>query len=250
MSRPSGLHHRSWGSSLAVLIVALHPGCSHNPSAPSDGNTTSPARIDVARATDGPLHVSVAQTLQLKAVATYSDGKVGDVTSSALWRSSDPSIAVVGTTGVVQAGKTGAVDVTASVGSVFGVAHVDVGGASGNCAASTLSSYSSSFTALTGIVRFGIVTPFSDCRWTATSDASWLALDHVEGGVFYDPGQSGDGSVFYIAASNNSLLPRTARIAVAFTDGTTLDHRVSQTAATCAYNVDLVEQLLGAAGGT
>ena len=140
---------------------------------------------------------------------------------------------------------------TATIGTVVGAAHVDVAVPASSCAAATLSSYSSSFSAFSGTVRVNVFTPFSDCRWTAKSNAGWLAVDsaNFDGPTFYDPGRSGDGALPFVTAPNNSLSGRTAQLTVTFTDGAMLVHSVSQAAATCSYVVSPTEQSLPSASG-
>ncbi len=92
------------------------------------------------------------------------------------------------------------------------------------------------------VVRINVVTPFSDCRWTAMSDATWLnpgdqSLWETGSGSFYDPGRSGDGGFSFTASANRSLAVRTARIRVTFTDATELVYTLTQGAPTCAITI-------------
>ncbi len=218
---------------VATVAVLVQLACGGSPANPSSSTIT---RIDVSAAAAGALSVAPGQTLQLKAAATYADGSQRDVTGMAVWQSSDPKTAVVGMSGMVTGGLAGAVDVSAVLEGVTGKVHIDVAMPPSNCAAATLSSSSSSFTPFADVVQAQVVTPFSDCRWTATSDAVWLTHGG-SGSTFQDPGRSGNGSIIFNAAVNNTLAARTARIVVTFTDGATLVHTVTQSPPTCVFSL-------------
>src|SRR5438128_1993058 len=97
-----------------LLMGALQIACGGSPSGPStqNGITVSLTRIDITSADGGPLMIEPGQSLQLKALATYSTGEPQDVTSTVVWRSSDPATGVVGVTGLVQAARIGGLDIT------------------------------------------------------------------------------------------------------------------------------------------
>lgn len=77
--------------SLFGLMAVWLSGCG------SDGNdSTYVVRIDV---TPSSATVAKGATLQLQAVATYSDDTTEDVTSQAIWTTSDPNVAAVGNAG-------------------------------------------------------------------------------------------------------------------------------------------------------
>lgn len=216
---------------VAAVAVLAQLACGGSPTNPSGSTIT---RIDVSAAAAGALSVAPGQTLQLKAAATYVDGSQRDVTGMAVWQSSDPKTAVVSMSGMVTGGLAGAVDVSAALEGVTGKARVDVATPPPNCAAATLSSSSSSFTPFADVVQAQVLTPFSNCRWTARSDADWLTHGSP-GSTFQDPGRSGDGWVVFNADVNNTLAARTARIVVTFTDGATLVHTVTQSPPTCVF---------------
>jgi hypothetical protein len=62
----------------------------------------------------GNASLSEGATSQLTATATLSDGSTQNVTSQATWTSSDPTVASVSATGLVNALKIGTADVTAT----------------------------------------------------------------------------------------------------------------------------------------
>ena len=215
----------------AALVAVLAQLACSSPTSPSSSTIT---RLDVSAAAAGALSVAPGQTLQLKAAATFADGSQRDVTGMAVWQSSDPKTAAVSMSGMVTGGLAGAVDVSATLEGVTGKAHIDVATPPSNCAAATLSSSSSSFTPFADVVQAQVLTPFSNCRWTARSDAAWLTHGSP-GSTFQDPGRSGDGWVVFNAAVNNTLAARTGRIVMTFTDGVTLVHTVTQSPPACVF---------------
>ena len=68
----------------------------------------------------------IGATAQLSARATMSTGTTQDVTSQATWQSSNPSIAVVNSTGVVTGMSVGESDISATYQTVRGVLHVSL----------------------------------------------------------------------------------------------------------------------------
>ncbi|HEX9368464.1 MAG TPA: hypothetical protein VF921_17665 [Vicinamibacterales bacterium] len=65
---------------------------------------------------DGPATLAPGTSAQLHAVKGYSDGTAEDVTTQAVWSSSDPSVISVGAAGLAKAIGRGAAQVTAAVG--------------------------------------------------------------------------------------------------------------------------------------
>jgi hypothetical protein len=236
------------GASAAAL--ALQIACGGTPTVPTAPPSSSaqassaPARIDVTRASIGLLSIEAGGTLQLKATAVDGAGGQRDVTGTAVWQSSDPATAVVTSSGVVKGGQPGSAEIAATVEGVTGKVRVDIVGAAEiprNCAAATLSSYETNVSPLENDVNFNVHTPYSDCRWTALDDASWLT---VSGGSepLFDPGRSGNGYLTLLAAANDTLSPRVARVTVTFTDGTTLVHTLTQAAPSCVFTLSPTER--------
>jgi hypothetical protein len=226
---------------VAATACAVQLACGGSPASPSK-QTSIPARIDVVAAASGSIAVAPGATLQLKAVAVDSAGGQTDVTGTATWRSSDPEKAVVTPSGLVKGGKDGTVDVSATLDGITGTAAVAVRPASPSCAAARLGAGSALVTPFNNLVSTSVVTPSSDCRWTAASDSSWLNPGDWTGsetgtGAIYDPGRSGDGTFSYTASANRTLAPRTAHVRVSFTDGTVLEYVVSQAAPTCVITI-------------
>lgn len=88
--------------------------------------TVNPALTSIA-VTPNPGTVSVNTTLQMTAIATYSDGSSQDITSTANWTSSIPTIASISASGgLVMGVSKGTVSIKAASGGVFGLATVNV----------------------------------------------------------------------------------------------------------------------------
>ena len=88
------------------------------------GSSTSPSSLaSIAVTGTAP---AVGAVTQLTAAATLSDGTTEDVTSSATWLSSDPTVAIVSATGAVTGVGPGTTSVFATVGAVTGALQLTV----------------------------------------------------------------------------------------------------------------------------
>ena len=87
--------------------------------------TVSPSLTSIS-VTPNPGTVSVNTTLQMSAIATFSDGSTQDITSTANWTSSIPTIASISASGLVSGVSKGTVSIKAASGGVFGLATVTV----------------------------------------------------------------------------------------------------------------------------
>lgn len=101
--------------------------------AASVSNVTGNATVSVTTAQPVSLSVSasnaslpVGDTLQLSAVAAYTDGSTRDLTGSALWSSSSPNVLSIRGSGLVAGLTVGAATVTASSGGISGEASMAV----------------------------------------------------------------------------------------------------------------------------
>ncbi len=73
------------------------------------------------------LSISLNQTTQqFTAQATFDDGSVGDITSTASWTSSSTSVATISSSGFAQATGTGSTTISASANGVVGTASLTV----------------------------------------------------------------------------------------------------------------------------
>jgi trimeric autotransporter adhesin len=73
------------------------------------------------------LTISLNQTTQqFTAQATFDDGSVGDVTNTASWTSSSPSVATISSSGLAQAASTGSTTISASTDGIVGTTSLTV----------------------------------------------------------------------------------------------------------------------------
>jgi hypothetical protein len=199
--------------------------------------------VQVGAAGNASTMLPPGQTLQLWALAKYSDGTASDVTNLSVWQSSNPVVATVSSEGTLRTAAEGEVDVFAMYQKVQGGLHAVV--RKPGCEATTLSPSSLTFNAFGHYSSWiTVTTPLSDCYWTAQSDASWLKFK-------FDPGRSGSGDFTYEVHENNYPNPRTAHIVVSVTGGTHLTHTVYQEQPlSCSYVVTPTQGSFTANGGS
>ena len=244
----SSLRVRSVLLSAAAACLVLAAGCSGSQAPTAASRAADPTFATVTVGVDGNAAPSLAPGahLQLWAIANYADQSSADVTNTATWQSSTPSIATVSRDGVLTATSEGAVDISAVVGRVSGALHVTI--ERPGCNASTLSPSVVAVNAFEHAVSLTVTTPQSDCRWTASSDADWIRFGANR--TTYDPGQSGSGSLFYNVLANTHPDARTAHVTIAFTSGGELVHSVAQEhPLSCSYVVTPDDARFRAAGG-
>jgi hypothetical protein len=230
--------------------IALTSACSKSPAAPSStgsGDLTAGASIVVGVSGNQAATVAPGDRLQLWAVQKSTDGSSRDITNTAVWQSSDPSVATVSRDGVLNGAAAGAVDVTASAGRVSGLLRVTIQMPA--CGASTLTPVDLTFSAFGRFAQVNVTTPRTDCRWIAKSDADWLRLTGADR-TSQDPGKSGSGVFSYNVQDNNFAQPRAGHITVVFTDGSQAVHSVSQEQPlSCSYVATPDDGYFSAAGG-
>src|SRR6516225_467585 len=95
-------------ASLFAALAAALSSCGRNPSAPTGPSNLVSVKV-VAPATIAP-----GSTVQLAALATYSDGSSKDATAAVQWHSSDTSILTISATGLALGIHVGDVNVTAT----------------------------------------------------------------------------------------------------------------------------------------
>ena len=123
------------GVGLAVLVAcSADKGTSPTAPAPAPGVAVSSVTISNTTKT--------SSTFQLSATARMSDGSTRDVTTSALWQTSNPALATISSSGVLTAVGSGEVEARATYQSVMGTLKLVV----------TAPSAANMFT-LTGVVR-------------------------------------------------------------------------------------------------
>jgi len=111
----------------AGLIAALIMGisaCSTN----ATRTTTAPtaAIVSIVITPENPPNVAVHANLQLKATATYSDGKTVDITNTANWMGFNNTVLTVSSTGLVYGVSAGSAKINATMGTVTSLLPVTV----------------------------------------------------------------------------------------------------------------------------
>jgi Bacterial Ig-like domain (group 2) len=238
-------------TAVGVLVnVMLATGCVKSetlPTSPSPDSAPNAISVAVGVAANAPPTLAPGEHLQLWAVATYSDHSTKDVTNTATWQSSNPSVATISRDGVLTAAVEGSVDVFAAVGHATGSLNATIRRL--GCGASTLSPSTLTFNAFDHSAQLQVRTPQADCRWVAKSDADWIRFDGRDRTTF-DPGQSGVGAFSYAVLANNYPDLRTGHVIVSFTDGSQLLHSVTQEQpVSCSYVVTPDDAYFSAAGG-
>ena len=118
----------------------------------------------------------LGQTTNLTATARYTDNQDEDITTTAIWASDDPSIAVVDSTGEVTATGSGSTNITASIGTVEGSAKF-LGYATADVASLTINAESPTV-AMGAFTRYSVIGTFNDSTIAdLTSAVSWSSSD-------------------------------------------------------------------------
>jgi trimeric autotransporter adhesin len=129
------VRHKIWIFSLCLLLA----GCSGVKSKLSSGGSGSgagsssdsggqlvPASLSGLSVTPSAASIAATSTIALHAMGTYSDGTTKDLSSSAIWTSSDLKVATVSSLGVVTGVAAGAITITAKSGTFSGSASITV----------------------------------------------------------------------------------------------------------------------------
>jgi len=110
----------TFAGAVAVLVC----GCGSKPGTPT--TPTIPKVVSGVAVTGTGATLPVGQVIQLGAVATYSDGSTGVVTSATTWSSNAPTIATVDAGGTLRTFRTGAATITATHSGRTGAAGLTV----------------------------------------------------------------------------------------------------------------------------
>ena len=109
------------------LIVSLMSGISACSSSSAATTTTSTSAIvSIVITPENPPNVAVHGNLQLKATATYSDGKTADITNTANWMGFNNTVLTVSSTGLVYGVSIGSAKINATMGTVTSLLPVTV----------------------------------------------------------------------------------------------------------------------------
>jgi hypothetical protein len=100
---------------LQLPILLLSDCSGGGGSGGGDGNVKSLVSINVSPSN---LLITTGTSQQLSATGSYSDGTTGDITSMVAWKCSNPAVATINSSGVVDAITYGTCSITASFGSI------------------------------------------------------------------------------------------------------------------------------------
>ena len=101
---------------LIISLMSSISACASSSAAAT--TTTTTAMVSIAITPENPPNVSVHANLQLKATATYSDGKTADITNTANWMGFNNTVLTVSSTGLVYGVSVGSAKINATLGTV------------------------------------------------------------------------------------------------------------------------------------
>lgn len=132
--------------SVFATLVALcaWTGCSGGASTSNSGGSNGVPTVSSIQISPTSMSIGMGAQQQFQATAHLSDGTSQDVTSSAVWSSSDSNIASVSAAGVASASASGTVTITAQSNSKTSNAALTVTAAASNLASIAISPASSS----------------------------------------------------------------------------------------------------------
>ena len=151
-----------------LLVMCLASSC--------EGFFVDPTVTAIAVTPPTP-SVAQAKTQQMTATATYDDGSVKNITSKALWSTSDPSKATVSSTGVVTAVSPGSATISASSANISGSTTVGITAAN----LTSIQVSPSSVSAITGqTVPFSATGTFAGGGTADVTDAVVWSTDNAK----------------------------------------------------------------------
>jgi uncharacterized protein YjdB len=185
-----------------LMLAACQSG------SPKTTTTSNPVLTSVAVTPPAP-SVSIGTTKQFTAMASYGDGSSKDATASAVWISSDPTVASVQSTGQTNPGlatglTAGTVNITASYGGVNGTTTLTVTGT-----APVVTSIALAPTAVTidvgGTTQFTALAGYSDgSSKNVTALATWTSTDPTIASI-QSTGQTNPGLATGVAPGNVNI---------------------------------------------
>lgn len=182
---------------LIFVVFAGLAGCGGS----SKKATPVPATLSTITVGAGASTVNLGQTLNMTAIATYSDKTTSNVTTSATWQTSDPTIAIIDSKGLLSAAgpNTGTITVTATVGNTSGFMDIKVQTSGSSPGAATLTQI--------------VVTPVNPLD-SPTSVAKGQTQQFAASGIYSDGSQAdltrgvvwstGDSSIATITQTGNA----------------------------------------------
>lgn len=155
---------------VVAMVAASTVSCSGSSKSPTSASTV--VTMTSLSLSGTAAFTAVGQTTQLSAIATMSDGTTQNVTSSAVWQSSNPSVASVSSSGLVTSIGQGTCDIAAT--------HL---GARATTTATVMAQSACSISVAPSTLRFradggtgsiAVSASAPACSWTAISTATWL----------------------------------------------------------------------------
>ncbi len=245
-----------------VLTVILTAACGRSdssgtgaPAGPTIGRQPTTVRVGVAG--NAPAQVVAGTTLQLWAVAEYSDRTSADITNLATWQTWNEALATVQPGGVLKAVAPGMVKVTATYLDRPATLEAEVQAPS--CAQATLAPPSLTFDPRGRYSCFVdsqcgytlVITALDSCTLTAQSDVSWLNFAPGETASAPTSGpRSAREPLTYFLKPNNYPSPRTGRVTVTIDGGPTLVHTVTQERPLCSIVLNPETAFFPSGGGS
>jgi hypothetical protein len=157
-----------------VVTLALTPGI---------GCTGFFVNPTLSTLTVGPATATILQgnTLQMTATGTFDDGSTKSLTNSAFWSTSDSTIAMVGTTGLVTGVGLGTATITAESGTTVGSTQITV--QLGNITSITIKPLTNIITVGNVIQLSAIATTSNGTTDDITSSATWSSSNTNAGTI-------------------------------------------------------------------
>ena len=218
----------------AVAAFSCDGKSSTTPTGPS--NTPTPPTLSSVSISGSTSFTELGQTSQLSAIASFSNGTTENVSTTAVWQTSNAAVAVVSGSGLLTARGLGSAEVTAAYQSQTGRANVTVAGPACSIA---LSETAVTFERSGGSRSVNVQTSAASCTWQAISNASWLRITAGASGV-------GNGVASYLVDAHTGTSTREGTIGIG---GQTLTVRQTPDAR-CRYCPSPTSRTVPSVGGT
>ncbi len=195
---------RRWVTGFTAMLcfagaVACGSSAATSPSPPPGSSAPAVVGVQIS----GNLSFNgLNQSSQLSAIATLSDGSTRNISSLAVWRSSNTSVASVSGTGMVTSTGYGNAEINATSEGRSGAGEVTV---RQPCTIG-LASTSRTLGSLAGTDSVTVSTSVPDCVWTAETSTSWISIGTTRG--------TGTGPLTYSVTAHGGTSQRQGSIAV------------------------------------
>ena len=187
------------GAATLTLLVTAACGGGSSSSNPNPGPT--PVVNSISLTPTGP-SINVGSTKQFTATAGYSDLSSKNVTTSATWSSSDPTVARI-QSGLASGMAPGNVNITASFSGVSAVTTLNVIG-SGTLSSFSISQINPSIAPTAKLQMFGYAEYSDGSAVWVTSSTQWLSSNPAVAAI-QDQGQAFPGLVTAAAAGTTTI---------------------------------------------